>query len=120
MISAHENPSLGDRRVEIRFAIHCPVECVKYSVMKESKIINAVVKNLSSEGLCLKLDRSLLVGTNLCIRCDGLSSCADASKLPTDIAPVLTVSEVKWCRTGKDYDSECYYAGVKHLTGDYD
>lgn len=120
MISANKNSSPRDRRAESRFAIHCPVECFNYSSMKESNVLNAIVEDLSSEGLCLKLNCNLLVGTNLCIRCDGLSSCAGRFELPSNLVPVLTISEVKWCRSGNGTDSEYYFAGVRHVKGDYD
>ncbi len=120
MHSSLQNETAHDRRTEPRLGIVFPVKCFKYCVMKEINLIDATVADLSSAGLCLKLSHMITVHANLCIRFDDLGSCPELHKLPDNIAPVLTVSEVKWCRKGTGPYSDHYYAGVKHLTGDYD
>jgi hypothetical protein len=73
---------------------------------------------LSREGLCLKADRPLKTGMNLCIRIHELS-CGANCKEETWFARMLSVSEVKWCRQIKDQKHTCYLAGIKHIMGDY-
>lgn len=110
-----------DRRTELRYGLECQVKCFKYCVMKESNLIEASIINASSNGLCLKISSSLNCNTNLCIRFDASGACTKLHSLPDNVERVLTISEVRWCRKGSGLNgSECYYAGVKHLTGDYD
>jgi hypothetical protein len=107
----------AERRQERRFTASWPVEFSLFGT-GNSPGQSAVAIDLSREGLCLKADRPLKTGMNLCIRIQELS-CGASCKEETWFARMLSVSEVKWCRQIKDQKHTWYLAGIKHLVGDY-
>jgi hypothetical protein len=107
----------AERRQGRRFTVSYPVEVSLFGT-GNSPGQPAVAIDLSREGLCLKADRPLKTGMNLCIRIHELS-CVAECKEETWFARMLSVSEVKWCRQIKDKKYTWYLAGIKHLMGDY-
>jgi hypothetical protein len=106
-----------DRRQERRFGASWPVE---YALFGSENILgqSAVAVDLSRESLCLKTEKPLIAGMNLCIRIqkpDGGAECKEEGCF----VRMLSVSEVKWCRKIKDSKKGCYLAGIKHVMDDY-
>lgn len=106
-----------DRRQERRFGASWPVEIALFGTGNHPGQ-PAVTIDLSREGLCVKTEKPLTAGMNLCIRLQKLD-CGAECKEEGCLVRILSVSEVKWCRKIKDAKKGCYLAGIKHVMGDY-
>ncbi|MBI5579531.1 MAG: hypothetical protein HY895_10295 [Deltaproteobacteria bacterium] len=113
----HPSESSAERRREQRFTVSWPVEFSLFGT-GNSPGLSAVAIDLSREGLCMKTDRPLKTGVDLCIRIQALRYATECME-ETGFARMLSVSEVKWCRQIKDQKHTWYLAGIKHLMGDY-